>query len=238
MKKFQLILGVAVLALFIGGQAMANPISYLQISDGIHSAVTVYDQQNTGWIDIDPTSSIGILHQVLGDWTIKNLYADTTVGNPDAADLGGLVEKTSGIGTETLTITYVSYFSAAQGAGSLELNLSASALGPKDITTMSSTTDKYTYRSNGSLVSEVATVSVGPSVLDGTAISDSNTVSHPTIIPGYAMVEIVSITTTGKDAGTSFDAASSNTVVPEPASLLMLGTGLIGMGVFARRKLR
>lgn len=79
-------------------------------------------------------------------------------------------------------------------------------------------------------------VHMGP--FTGGAFSGTDTFAHAPLAEPYSMTLVAEITHGTGTKNTSFDFSLQNNVIPEPSSLLLIGTGLLGLGIVARRKFR
>lgn len=65
----------------------------------------------------------------------------------------------------------------------------------------------------------------------------STTLTMPTGPGPYALAELYAITTSGSGASTNLTINLTTSVIPEPTSLALLGTGVVGLAGLLRRKL-
>lgn len=143
------------------------------------------------------------------------------------------------IGSESLPMLDLSSVNVtSQGAGVLAITLTGSGYVSSTSPEWAELTVGGTIASGGTLsfqqlVNDSQIASLGPYGSGGFSGSTTNefTVAGPT----YSLSTIATITHTGAGI-TSFDAVAS---VPEPAAVLLLGAGILGVGVFRRfRRMR
>jgi hypothetical protein len=160
--------------------------------------------------------------------SIQSLTGGPIVGN---TFVPGFVTFLTGLATPvTFDLTYI-----APGVGNLA-DCNSSALGaactpagsPFTLFQLSSNTVVATLQFNGNSYTGTAATGSTPT----TSIFSTQTVLNGTIPSIYAQL-VAGQSLTGITYSASFNAAA----VPEPASLLLMGFGLVGCGLVARRKL-
>ncbi|HYM33016.1 MAG TPA: PEP-CTERM sorting domain-containing protein [Candidatus Cybelea sp.] len=223
---------VAGTALTLAGAAAANAATVfaLSITDGVHTS-TVTDN---GSGDGDPTlGSISAGAITVGNFTATVLGASNFSTNTLAdIDLIGAV-KNNGTGSGTVTVTLTLTNVGTPGNGPLGLGLEASgSIGG----TNSNTTTRLVTAGDGSNTPFAAGFQFTDSgtLGAGGAFSANNTSSPFGALGPYDITEIVTISFNG--AGhESFDAEMS---IPEPATALVFGAALVGLGLGMRRRKR
>mgnify|MGYP001259478315 CR=1 FL=1 len=224
MKKMMIsaALGLALLGLITPRQADATPT--LSISDG-STTVTVVD------------NGVGDFNAVTGGvtfiGTIGNFLLNVSTGvtypalgspaNPEM-DLNSVdVTSASGGGTLTLKFSVVG-FSSPLGF-TAEIGGTIGAGGSLSYNTFLSSTNTL-FAQTTPLTS---LGSFGPG-----AFSDTTSGIAGGVGP-FSLTQVVTLTLPNAGTGTSFDARLA---VPEPASLLLLGAGLAGLGIWRRRSVQ
>lgn len=161
--------------------------------------------------------------------TIQSLSGGPTTGN---VSVPGFVNFTTGVAAPiTFDLTYI-----APGVGTLA-NCSSSALGaectpagsPFTLFQLSSNTVIASLQFNGNSYTGSAASGTSPT---------SSIFSTQTVLGGTIPQVLAQLNSPGGITGITYSASFTVAAVPEPGSLLVMGIGLIGVGLIARRKLR
>jgi hypothetical protein len=214
---------VAVLAIGAASRVEALPQLQLSISDGINPTVLLIDTLGTG----------GLVHVgAIGDW-IFNVTSGTgypITGTPDnpLIDFNSInVSNTSG-GTLTMMLTEIGLtsneptglFAAAIG-GTVSINPGS------QLAYMA-----YTDSTNAPFGTESV---IGNAVFGGGSFAYSNTTVGQTGAL-YSITQVVTLTALPGSNNTNISFNGELRSVPEPASMLVLGAGLVALGIAKRRK--
>lgn len=209
MSRFGVIATAAMAALAFGASAFAAPLT-ITFDDNAGTTKTLVD-------GVDDLSLDGFLvsgPHVVGTWNVTNLLISSS--DPQSAQLiSGSGDVSGGAGHLTITITNT--YSGLDGFGSTYTNITPTLA--QGTLNYSSTVDGTTVGSVLDLGAPTTFEAWGSTPLDGSA---------------FDIVQVIDIFHSA--AGfTKFDAVT-NVSVPEPGILGLLGLGLLGMGIAARRR--
>jgi hypothetical protein len=224
MKRVNLALVAALLVIGLSSAAFATPS--LSLSSGVSSAVVVGS---------DITNSVSYSNPNFNGWNLQIVFGSSNspalqgVNGLFGLDVTSLTATCTGLGacsSDTLTIEFSDTdFTQVVGAGGFTTTYSSTQVGGSTTQTAWADTTNTLFGHSGLIGS------VGPFIA-----SDHGSVSGggPAGPAAYSLTIRDVFDSLGGAA--SFSTDGNITAVPEPGSLMLLGSGLLGFAGFARRK--
>lgn len=228
MKRFSKILMFSILAVFLVAKS-ASAIPMLELSDG-STTQTIYDQDSN-----DLSSVVGGVTWI-GAIENFDIYVTTgltkpVIGRTDSPKMDLISLDVSGGDGGTLTIKWTDTDFEITSPG--DIPQLQTLIG--GVTAGTVLLESYLDQGNDPFVTATLLSSLGP--FTSGAFSDSDAVAAGWITPDnpFSLTLVATITHgSGEGVNSSFNAEI--VTMPEPASMLLLGSGLIGLCALGRRK--
>ncbi len=233
MKNMLKIMMLAVTLVAVMGIGTAYSIPMISISDGV-TTIEITDGNpinSMGGIgDLTPLDGLIMNFTSIG---VFNLVTETGITKPypgyenplrPEMDFTGTVKNITGSGTLTLMFTETDF-----GPGSDYDYLVSSIGGATDIGSITYKT--YLDEANTAFATSILLADLGPfTSCNGCFSGKLGSMINPSGL--FSLTTVIEIT--HNDAGG--DTAFGSKIVPEPTTLLLIGSGLVGVAFYSRRK--
>jgi hypothetical protein len=226
-------LGILVGALVVGTLGIAHAVAILELSSGT-TTQTITD--NALGLDLDPADGSIIFSGPIGNFLLNLTIglSKPQVGGDEDAILDLLSFNASTVFGGTLVIRFTDVdFILPQNANGATSAIGGTMTGAGSVTFKTFLDDTNTAFGTGTPLANLGPYTGTP--VFPTPFSGSSSIGVTTSDP-FSLTEVVTLTHTGA-AMTSFD-ATLRVGSPEPTSLLLLGSGLAGLGLLGRKKFK